>query len=133
MPISWFDEFTADIAENRYLRAGIRRALKVPRIAAAEHRRLLRQLAQLEEVADVPVDASDLDAITITRLSAHYEPSDRQRLRLLPAPRLRHGAQPPEGVLIYCLDEGGTPEASVTVRHAGTVLHTKAFKPLGIA
>jgi 5-methylcytosine-specific restriction enzyme subunit McrC len=32
-----------------------------------------------------------------------------------------------EGVLIYCLVEGETPERSVTVRHAGKVLHTRAI------
>jgi 5-methylcytosine-specific restriction enzyme subunit McrC len=37
----------------------------------------------------------------------------------------------PEGVLIYCLAEGGRPERSVTVRHAGKVLHTRALDLTG--
>src|SRR4029079_3780936 len=31
----------------------------------------------------------------------------------------------PEGVLIYCLADGGVEHRSVTVRHAGKVLHVK--------
>jgi 5-methylcytosine-specific restriction enzyme subunit McrC len=37
----------------------------------------------------------------------------------------------PEGVLIYCLDEGGVEHRSITVRHAGKVLHTKAVDLTG--
>jgi 5-methylcytosine-specific restriction enzyme subunit McrC len=37
----------------------------------------------------------------------------------------------PEGVLIYCLADGGVPERSVTVRHAGKVLHTRAIDLTG--
>lgn len=37
----------------------------------------------------------------------------------------------PEGVLIYCLADGGRPERSVTVRHAGKVLHTRAIDLAG--
>ena len=33
----------------------------------------------------------------------------------------------PEGVLIYCLDDGGRPERTVTVRHAGKLLYTLAI------
>lgn len=33
----------------------------------------------------------------------------------------------PEGVLIYCLADGGRPESEVTVRHAGKLLHTLAI------
>ena len=39
----------------------------------------------------------------------------------------------PEGVLIYCLADGGRPERSVTVRHAGKVLHTRAIDLTGSA
>ena len=37
----------------------------------------------------------------------------------------------PEGVLIYCLADGGRPESSITVRHAGKILHTKAIDLTG--
>ncbi len=33
----------------------------------------------------------------------------------------------PEGVLIYCLADGGSPERMVTVRHADKILHTLAI------
>ena len=39
----------------------------------------------------------------------------------------------PEGVLIYCLADGGVEHRSVTVRHAGKVLHTKAVDLTGDA
>lgn len=37
----------------------------------------------------------------------------------------------PEGVLIYCLADGGVPAREVTVRHAGKVLHTRAIDLTG--
>jgi 5-methylcytosine-specific restriction enzyme subunit McrC len=37
----------------------------------------------------------------------------------------------PEGVLVYCLADGGNPERSVTVRHAGKVLYTRAVDLTG--
>ena len=37
----------------------------------------------------------------------------------------------PEGILIYCLADGGVPERSVTVRHAGKILHTVAVDLTG--
>jgi len=33
----------------------------------------------------------------------------------------------PEGVLIYCMADGGEPESTITVRHAGKLLHTLAI------
>lgn len=37
----------------------------------------------------------------------------------------------PEGVLIYCMADGGRPESTVTVRHAGKLLHTLAINLSG--
>ncbi|MDE0606322.1 MAG: hypothetical protein OXH78_04095 [Acidimicrobiaceae bacterium] len=37
----------------------------------------------------------------------------------------------PEGVLIYCLVDGGEPESAVAVRHAGKLLHTRAINLSG--
>ena len=37
----------------------------------------------------------------------------------------------PEGLLIYCLPDGGRPEGVVTVRHAGKRLHTLAIDLTG--
>lgn len=219
-----YDDFTADNAENRYLKAAVRRALRVPQASAQDRRRLMQQLVALEDVADVAVQPSDLDRIALTRLNAHYEPALRlahlilenltlvdqrggttassflldmnrlferfvtERLRralrgrldVLAEPsehlgerrqvamkpdlvfrrrgtnvyvgdikyKLTHDARArsgdyfqllayvtaldlPEGVLIHCLAEGGQPERSVTVRHAGKVLHTRAVDLTG--
>lgn len=219
-----YDNYTADIAENRYLRAAVRLALRVPLVPAQDRRRLMQQLVALDDVADVPVQPDDLDRITVTRLNTHYEPALRlarlllenltlvdqrgrttassfivdmnrlferfvtERLRRALRGRLEVRAQSlvhlsegrqvpmnpdvefrhrgttvlvgdikykltadaharnadyyqllayttaldlPEGVLIYCLADGGSPESSVTVRHAGKVLHTRALDLTG--
>lgn len=215
-----FDEYTADIPENRYLRAALRLAMRVPRVPAEDRRRLLRDLASLEDVADVVVRGDDLDRIAFTRLNVHYEPALRlarlllenltlrdqrgrtsassflvdmnklyerfvtERLRRALRGRLEVRSEPPvhlgegrkvlmkpdlefrrrgrtvfvgdtkykltadakarnadyyqmlayttaldlpDGVLIYCLADGGTPESVITVRHSGRRLHTKAI------
>lgn len=219
-----FDDYTPDIAENRYLRAAVHRALRVPQVPAVDRRRLMQHLVALEGVADVAVQPDDLDRIAVTRLNAHYEPALRlarlllenltlvdrrggatassflvdmnnlferfvtERLRrtlqgrlevraqstvhlgqgrqvpMHPDLELRRRGEPvlvadikykltadararnadhyqllayttaldlPEGVLIYCLADGGRPERSVTVRHAGKVLHTRAVDLTG--
>jgi 5-methylcytosine-specific restriction enzyme subunit McrC len=212
-----YDEYSPDIAENRYLKAAAQLALRVPGVLGEDRRRLLRQVVALEDVADTSVRVDDLDRIAISRLNAHYEPALRlarvllenltlvdqrgestassflldmnqlfedfvtQRLRRELRGRLevlsqyqthlgtgrkapirpdlvfrRRGSEVyvadikykitataqanikdhyqllgyttaldlPEGVLIYCLADGGVPERSITVRHAGKVLHT---------
>lgn len=219
-----FDEHTADIDENRYLKGATRLAVRAPGVNAGDRRRLLRQLVALEDVADVPVSGDLLDRIPISRLNAHYEPALRlarllldnltlvdqsgdraassfmvnmndlfedfvtQRLQRELRGRLdvqgqysthlaehrRVSIRPdlvfrrrgdnryvadikykltgdararsndyyqllayttaldlPEGVLIHCLADGGVPERSVTVRHAGKVLHTLAVDLTG--
>ena len=70
-----WEEFTADVAENRYLKAAIRRSLRVAGAPIADRRRLMRELVALEEVSDVPVRGNDLDRIAITRLNEHYRPA----------------------------------------------------------
>ena len=215
-----FDEYTPDIAENRYVKAAARKALRVPKVQAEDRRRLLQQVVALEDVADASIRAEDLDRLSVTRLNAHYEPALRlarlllenlslvdrrgdrsassflvdmnklfedfvtQRLRRELRGRLEVRSQAgthldtrkkvpirpdlifrrrghevyvadikykltgdaqartsdyyqllayttaldlPEGVLIYCLDDGGRPESTVTVRHAGKQLHTLAL------
>ena len=221
-----YDDYTPDIAENRYLRGAVRRALRVAHIAPEDRRRLLSQLVALEDVTELPVRPDDLDRVRITRLNAHYEPALRlarlmlenltlvdqrggttaasflvdmnklferfvtERLRRALLGRLDVQAEPPvhlaernqvrmnpdlefqsrgsvvyvgdvkykltadarartadyyqllayttaldlpEGVLIYCLAEGGRPERAVTVRHAKKVLHTRAVDLTGPA
>ena len=215
-----YDEYTPDILENRYVKAAAKLALRAPGIHAEDRRRLIRQVAALEEVSDGPVRADDLDRLLFTRLNAHYEPAlnlarlllenltlvDQsgnrtarsclvdmnrlfenfvtQRLRRALRGRLEVRDQVPahlgvgrqvpiqpdlvfrnrdtdvyvgdikykltadarartndyyqllayttalhlpEGVLIYCLPDGGRPERRVTVRHAGKLLHTLAI------
>ena len=219
-----FDEYTPDIAENRYVKAAARLALQVPRVAAEDRRRLLQQVVALEDVADHPVRPDELDRIPETRLNAHYQPALRlarlllenltlvdqrgehsassflvdmnklfedfvtQRLRRELRGRLevlsqfgthlaerrqvsirpdlvfrRQGMEVfvadikykltgdaqartsdyyqllayttaldlPEGLLIYCLSDGGQPEGVVTVRHAGKRLHILAIDLTG--
>jgi len=215
-----YDEYTPDIFENRYVKAAARLAMRVPRVEAEDRRRLLQQVAALEDVSDAPVRADGLDRLLFTRLNAHYEPALRlarlllsnltlvdqrgdrsassflvdmnrlfedfvtERLRRSLRGRLEVLSQRPvhlgvgrkvrmrpdlvfrrqgtvvyvadikykltsdarartsdyyqllayttaldlpEGLLIYCLADGGLPERTVTVRHADKILHTLAI------
>ncbi len=215
-----YDEYTPDIAENRYLKAAARLALRVPGVAPEDRQRLLREVASLEDVADRVIRADLLDQMHETRLNAHYQPALRlarlllanltladrrghhaassflvdmnqlfedfvtQRLRRELRGRLEVASQLrtflatrnqvpirpdlvfrrqghevyvadikykvtddarartadyyqllayttaldlPEGVLIYCMADGGEPESTITVRHAGKLLHTLAI------
>jgi 5-methylcytosine-specific restriction enzyme subunit McrC len=72
-----FDEYTAAIVENRYLRATVRLCLRMARVYPEDRRRLLQQMAALEEVDDVAVRADDLDRIPVDRLNEHYLPALR--------------------------------------------------------
>ncbi len=223
-----FDEYTSDIAENRYLKAATRLALRVPGVAPQDRQRLLREMVSLEDVANTPVQPNELNRIEFTRLNAHYQPALRlarlllenltladqrgtgtassflvdmnqlfedfitQRLRrelrgyldvasqkkdhlatdtagkqavpirpdlvfakqgqeMLVADikyKLTSDAQArnsdyyqllayttaldlPEGMLIYCMADGGEPERTVSVRHAGKLLHTLAIQLSG--
>lgn len=72
-----FEDFTADIAENRGLRAAVQRLRRVFGIPTSARQGLTRALAQLEDVADVAMTAAELDRLPITRLNAHYRPSLR--------------------------------------------------------
>ena len=72
-----YDDFTADVAENRYLKAAMQRAIRVVGVPAEDRRRLMRLLVALEDVADVSVAADDINRITFTRLNDHYLPAMR--------------------------------------------------------
>ena len=72
-----YDDFTADVDENRYLKAAMRRALRVVGVPLEDRRRLMRLLVALEEVDDMPLEASDVDRIGFTRLNEHYWPALR--------------------------------------------------------
>src|SRR5262249_16436195 len=50
VPVSCrYDDYTPDIAENRYLRAAVRRALRVSQVPAVDRRRLMQHLVTLDE------------------------------------------------------------------------------------
>ena len=87
MACTW-DDFTADVDENRCLLAGIRRSLAVPGVPAEDRRRLRRVMAALDSVAE-PTSAAalgrlnDLEANGFTRLNEHYRPALRLARLLL--------------------------------------------------
>ena len=70
-----YDDFTADVGENRYLKAALRLALRVPLVPVEDRRRLLGLVADLEEVTDARVEPGDLDRIEFNRLNEHYRPA----------------------------------------------------------
>ena len=78
MACSW-DDFTADVDENRCLTAAIRLALRVPDVPHDDRRRLRRLLAALDGVAEptASVALDRLDRIQYTRLNEHYRPALR--------------------------------------------------------
>ena len=72
-----YDDFTADVVENRYLKAAMQRAIRVAGVPPLDRGRLMRLLVALEDVTDAPVDADDIERITFTRLNDHYLPAMR--------------------------------------------------------
>lgn len=72
-----YEEFTADVAENRVLRAALRRLAVTPGVPPLVHRRLLHLLARLDGVADVYVDPDLVDRLHFTRLNERYRPALR--------------------------------------------------------
>ena len=76
MPVACrYGEFTADVIENRGLRAAIRLFLRVPGVAMVDRRRLMRELVAMEEVSDASVRGDDLHRIHYSRLNEHYRPA----------------------------------------------------------
>src|SRR3546814_11216226 len=67
-----FDEYTADILENRALRAALQRLLRVPGVRPRTRRTLAHSLAQFEEVSDTWIDPASVDRIQFTRLNRHH-------------------------------------------------------------
>jgi 5-methylcytosine-specific restriction enzyme subunit McrC len=68
-----FDEFSADIAENRILKAALRRCARFRVRDRRLHRRVHEALVALEGVSDVTFDPRTTEAPTTTRLNKHYE------------------------------------------------------------
>ncbi|MDQ0407783.1 MULTISPECIES: McrC family protein [unclassified Streptomyces] len=67
-----YDEFTTDIAENRILRAGVERLLRLPGVPRDVRRRLLHQRARLADVTAI-VRGQPLPDWLPTRLNARYQ------------------------------------------------------------
>lgn len=68
-----YDEFTMDIAENRLLKAALRRIERL-RLRDDRLKPLARELlSSLDVVADVRIDRRSLADVSITRLNRHYE------------------------------------------------------------
>ncbi|MCY3892394.1 MAG: hypothetical protein OXF65_03750 [Acidimicrobiaceae bacterium] len=93
-----WDDFTADVDENRCLLAGIRRALMVPGVPAEDRRRLRRVTAALDGVAELaPISAlnrlEQIESRGFTRMNEHYRPGLRLARLLLANLALRdqHG------------------------------------------
>ncbi|MGC5388582.1 hypothetical protein [Micromonospora sp. WMMA1976] len=69
-----FDDFTADIPENRILLAAVRHVLRWP--VGPVLRRMAGELLQrLEGVGDSPVAMTEYDLIRRTPLNQHYQPA----------------------------------------------------------
>lgn len=66
-----YDDFTADVAENRLVRGAAELLLRMPLLPFHVRRRLLRIRGQLEDVAPTP-PGSSVPAPPITRLNMRY-------------------------------------------------------------
>ncbi len=69
-----FDDYTADIVENRVLKGAVRYLLRVPGVRPDTRRLLERELGRFEEVMDTWPDPAVVDRMTFTRLNRHYRP-----------------------------------------------------------
>lgn len=79
-----FDEYTADVDENRYLKAAVKRLIRVAGVPSSTRRLLQHELTRFEEVADAAPDVDLPTRLVYTRLNRHYEPALRlARLVLL--------------------------------------------------
>ena len=72
-----FDEYTADVMENRVLKAASALLLRVPGVPYDARRSLKQAMVMLDEVADGWVHPDTVDRVHFTRLNAHYEPALR--------------------------------------------------------
>lgn len=68
-----FDDYTADILENRTLRAATGPLLRLVGIQAETRTSLLQVLARFGEVADEQINLELVDRLLFTRLNKHYE------------------------------------------------------------
>ena len=78
-----FDDFTADNAENRLLKAALRRLHRLPLLPPASAAAVRAALHPFEGVADLAVPSASLPRVRYTRLNAHYRPALELARRLL--------------------------------------------------
>lgn len=71
-----YDEFTIDIAENRILKAALRRLLRISSLQPSTRQRLLRTAHRFAEVSDL-VGGQSIPNWTPSRLNARYVPALR--------------------------------------------------------
>ena len=69
-----YDDYQADIAENRMILSAARRLLRLPGITPATRRALLRLCSALPDVAELPAGAP-LPVTRENRLNARYQPA----------------------------------------------------------
>jgi 5-methylcytosine-specific restriction enzyme subunit McrC len=67
-----YDDFTVDIAENRILRAALRRASRLRLTNPSLRRRVVTALGALEGVTDVAYSARSVPDVRLTRINRHY-------------------------------------------------------------
>lgn len=72
-----FDEFTADVEENRVLKCALGRVARLAGVPDQTRRRIARLLLAFDEVADEEMTYEVVDRIVWTRLNRHYEPALR--------------------------------------------------------
>lgn len=83
-----YDDYTADIAENRILKSAALALLGLPRVPGLARRRLLKIRAVLDEVAPLARPA-EVRAPLFTRLNERYRPALRLAEMILRASSLR--------------------------------------------
>lgn len=83
-----FDDYTADIIENRVLRAATRQLLRLVGIPLGTRSTLFQLLGRFDEVADEPPNLETVDRLIFTRLNSHYEASVKLATLILRATSL---------------------------------------------
>lgn len=70
-----YEDYTADVNENRFVLGGIERLLRALRLDPGTRSLLIRLRARFEDVLPVLPSRDQLDGISFDRLNAHYRPA----------------------------------------------------------
>jgi 5-methylcytosine-specific restriction enzyme subunit McrC len=137
-----YDDYTADIAENRILKAATVALLRLPRVPPPARRRLLKLRAVLDEVA-LPDRPRELEPPRPTRLNERYRPALRLAHLILRSSSLGAAAGPIAAVafafdmnrvfedfLSISLREAMRPHGGEVRFQAGTVLDERGRVPI---